>query len=69
MDRQDFEFRKNAKISAIIYYMKKLEDIVSLCKRRGFIFPGSDVYGGMTGTWDSGPLGVSLMKLGRCETV
>lgn len=42
--------------------MKKLEDIVSLCKRRGFIFPGSDVYGGMAGTWDYGPLGVTLKK-------
>ncbi len=40
--------------------MSKLEDIVSLCKRRGFIFPGSDVYGGMAGTWDFGPLGVAL---------
>ncbi len=40
--------------------MAKLEDIVSLCKRRGFIFPGSDVYGGMAGTWDFGPLGVAL---------
>lgn len=42
--------------------MKKLEDIVSLCKRRGFIFPGSEVYGGMAGTWDFGPLGVSLKR-------
>ncbi|MBQ6375419.1 glycine--tRNA ligase [Candidatus Saccharibacteria bacterium] len=42
--------------------MSKLEDIVSLCKRRGFIFPGSDVYGGFAGTWDFGPLGVSLKK-------
>ena len=40
----------------------KLEDIVSLCKRRGFIFPGSDVYGGMAGTWDFGPLGVMLKR-------
>lgn len=40
--------------------MVKLEDIVSLCKRRGFIFPGSDIYGGMAGTWDFGPLGVML---------
>jgi glycyl-tRNA synthetase len=38
----------------------KLEDIVSLAKRRGFIFPGSDVYGGLSGTWDYGPLGVQL---------
>ncbi len=42
--------------------MGKLEDIVSLCKRRGFIFQGSEVYGGMAGTWDYGPLGVSLKK-------
>ena len=42
--------------------MGKLDDIVSLCKRRGFIFPGSDVYGGMAGTWDFGPLGVILKK-------
>ncbi len=42
--------------------MSKLENIVSLCKRRGFIFPGSDVYGGMAGTWDFGPLGVSLKR-------
>src|ERR1700712_2787823 len=40
----------------------KLEDIVSLCKRRGFIFPGSDVYGGLSGTWDYGPLGLQLKK-------
>ncbi len=40
--------------------MSKLDDIVSLCKRRGFIFPGSDVYGGFAGTWDFGPLGVML---------
>ncbi len=37
-----------------------LEDIVSLCKRRGFIYQGSDVYGGLAGTWDYGPLGVQL---------
>lgn len=42
--------------------MGKLEDIVSLCKRRGFIFPGSDIYGGMAGTWDFGPLGVMLKR-------
>lgn len=40
----------------------KLEDIVSLCKRRGFIFQGSEVYGGLSGTWDYGPLGVTLKR-------
>jgi glycyl-tRNA synthetase len=40
----------------------KLEDIVSLAKRRGFIYQGSDVYGGLSGTWDYGPLGVQLKR-------
>lgn len=40
----------------------KLEDIVSLAKRRGFIFQGSEVYGGLSGTWDYGPLGVMLKR-------
>lgn len=39
-----------------------LEDISSLCKRRGFIYQGSEVYGGLSGTWDYGPLGVALKK-------
>jgi glycyl-tRNA synthetase len=37
-----------------------MEEIVSLCKRRGFIFAGSEIYGGLAGTWDYGPLGVQL---------
>lgn len=41
---------------------KNMEDIVSLAKRRGFIYPGSDVYGGLRGTWDYGPLGVALKR-------
>ncbi|HSH55852.1 MAG TPA: aminoacyl--tRNA ligase-related protein, partial [Candidatus Limnocylindrales bacterium] len=39
-----------------------LDEIVSLCKRRGFIFQGSEVYGGLAGTWDYGPLGVALKR-------
>lgn len=39
-----------------------MEEIVSLAKRRGFIYPGSDVYGGLSGTWDYGPLGVALKR-------
>ena len=41
---------------------KRLEDIVALCKRRGFIYQGSSVYGGLSGTWDYGPLGVVLKR-------
>jgi glycyl-tRNA synthetase len=37
-----------------------LDQVVSLAKRRGFIFPGSDIYGGLANTWDYGPLGVEL---------
>jgi glycyl-tRNA synthetase len=40
----------------------KLEDIASLCKRRGFIYQGSEIYGGLAGTWDYGPLGVQLKR-------
>ena len=39
-----------------------LEDIVSLAKRRGFIYPGSEIYGGLAGTFDYGPFGVSLKE-------
>jgi glycyl-tRNA synthetase len=39
---------------------KTMERIVALCKNRGFVFPGSDIYGGLANTWDYGPLGVEL---------
>lgn len=39
-----------------------MEKIVSLAKRRGFIYPGSEIYGGLSGTWDYGPMGVALKR-------
>ena len=39
---------------------KTMEKIVALCKGRGFVFPGSEIYGGLANTWDYGPLGVEL---------
>lgn len=39
-----------------------MEKIVSLAKRRGFIFPGSEIYGGLAGTWDYGPMGIALKR-------
>ena len=39
-----------------------LEKLVSLCKRRGFVFQSSEIYGGMASTWDYGPLGAELKK-------
>lgn len=41
---------------------KSMEEIVSLCKRRGFIFQSSDIYGGLNGFWDYGPMGVELKR-------
>ena len=39
----------------------KMQKIVSLAKRRGFVFPGSEIYGGLANTWDYGPLGARLL--------
>ena len=39
---------------------KTMEKIVALCKNRGFVFPGSEIYGGLANTWDYGPLGVEF---------
>ncbi len=39
-----------------------MESIVNLCKRRGFVFPSSEIYGGFASTWDYGPLGVELKR-------
>ena len=46
-----------------------MEKIVSYCKEKGFVFPGSEIYGGLANAWDYGPLGVELknnemMRLG-----
>src|SRR5215211_9012900 len=39
-----------------------MERVVNLCKRRGFVFPSSEIYGGFRSTWDYGPLGVLLKR-------
>ncbi len=39
-----------------------MEKVVALCKRRGFVYPGSEIYGGLSGTWDYGPHGVALKQ-------
>jgi len=39
-----------------------MDKLIALCKRRGFIFPGSDIYGGLANSWDYGPLGAQLKK-------
>jgi glycyl-tRNA synthetase len=40
---------------------EKMEKIISLCKRRGFVYPGSEIYGGLAGIWDFGPLGAEML--------
>jgi len=42
--------------------VQRMDKIVSLCKRRGFIFQSSEIYGGLNGLWDYGPLGVELKR-------
>jgi len=39
-----------------------MERVVNLCKRRGFVFPSSEIYGGFRSTWDYGPVGVLLKR-------
>ena len=39
---------------------KTMEKVVALCKNRGFVYPGSEIYGGLANSWDYGPLGVEL---------
>ena len=39
---------------------KTMDKIVSLCKGRGFVYPGSEIYGGLANAWDYGPLGVEF---------
>ena len=47
--------------------MGNLDSIVALAKRRGFIYPGSEIYGGITGFWDYGPLGTELKRNIKAE--
>ena len=42
-----------------------MDKLVALCKGRGFVFAGSEIYGGLANTWDYGPLGVELRTTSR----
>ena len=43
---------------------KTMDKIVALCKNRGFVYPGSEIYGGLANSWDYGPLGVDVIVFG-----
>jgi len=49
-------------VKGLLSLMASMEKIVSLCKRRGFLFQSSEIYGGLQGFWDYGPLGVELKR-------
>jgi len=51
-----------AKPTGIKQELKDMSELVSLCKRRGFVFPSSEIYGGINACWDYGPLGVELKR-------
>src|SRR5205085_11456327 len=51
-----------APVSAAAATSKSMDDIVALCRRRGFIFQASEIYGGINGFWDYGPLGADLKR-------
>ncbi len=54
-------YTKNEKYECEVHDMEKtLDKIVALCKSRGFVYPGSEIYGGLANTWDYGNLGVEL---------
>ncbi|MFG0305801.1 MAG: glycine--tRNA ligase [Phycisphaerales bacterium JB040] len=53
---------ENATTSSPADAPKSMDDIMSLCKRRGFVYPASEIYGGINGFWDYGPLGAQLKK-------
>src|SRR6266576_1122500 len=55
-------FKKTARLMAEPKSHELMEKIVSLCKRRGFIFHSSEIYGGINGFWDYGPLGAELKR-------
>ena len=42
---------------------KSMEKVVALAKNRGFVYPGSEIYGGLANTWDYGPLGVEMKNI------
>lgn len=53
---------QNCNHGGLVMPAKSVNDIVALCKRRGFIFTGSEIYGGLGGAYDYGPYGVELMR-------
>ena len=56
------EKQKNKKTDKTVSREDSLKEITALCKRRGFVYPGSEIYGGLSNTFDYGPYGVELLR-------
>src|ERR687891_1342413 len=54
--------RQITRLSCLLMTEVSLDVIVNLCKRRGIVFPSSEIYGGLRSAWDWGPLGVELKR-------
>ena len=61
-EKQNSEISQAEQPKGPIQNLKDMADLVSLCKRRGFVFPSSEVYGGINACWDYGPLGIELKR-------
>ena len=63
MESGEFKKEKVEKVDSILSHKKiSIEELANFCKRKGFVFRSSDVYGGLAGFWDFGPLGVELLN-------
>jgi len=62
--QQDQTAQKSQKVQPVSQKNQesKQQKLISLCKRRGFVFPGSEIYGGLANTYDFGPLGVEMLR-------
>jgi len=61
-ETQNEVLNSEGNVAQSVHDLKDMTDLVSLCKRRGFVFPSSEIYGGINACWDYGPLGVELKQ-------
>ena len=63
IEKESFKVTKHKEKTSVLKHEKiSIEDLASFCKRKGFVFRSSDIYGGFAGFWDFGPLGVELFN-------
>ena len=62
MDAEEDKIKKNKEESKEEHRDLSIEEMATFCKRKGFVYPSGEVYGGLSGFWDFGPLGSELKK-------